>query len=264
MYYLALQNFHMWFLTLQNFVKPVQEVFMDTITIVNGTVWIFAIILTSFVIVQAAVFLKKALSFNKKHKLLTEEEVKISMRTGIFSIIGPGFSVMITALTIMAMLGSGAAFMRIGVIGSASYELMLAGIAADVLGIELKSANITTGVFILVLYAMILGSAPYFINCFFSLKPMERSLIKNKSIEGSFAKVVGFIASIALIGYFAIDNLRKGKIEAIVMFISGGVTILLSMYAEKFKKKWIYEWMLAIALIVGLGSSIILTEFIFK
>ena len=237
---------------------------MDTITIVNGTVWIFAIILTSFVIVQAAVFLKKALSFNKKHKLLTEEEVKISMRTGIFSIIGPGFSVMITALTIMAMLGSGAAFMRIGVIGSASYELMLAGIAADVLGIELKSANITTGVFILVLYAMILGSAPYFINCFFSLKPMERSLIKNKSIEGSFAKVVGFIASIALIGYFAIDNLRKGKIEAIVMFISGGVTILLSMYAEKFKKKWIYEWMLAIALSVGLGSSIILTEFIFK
>ena len=220
---------------------------MDTIMIVNGTVWIFAIILTSFVIVQAAVFLKKALSFNKKHKLLTEEEVKISMRTGI-----------------MAMLGSGAAFMRIGVIGSASYELMLAGIAADVLGIELKSANITTGVFILVLYAMILGSAPYFINCFFSLKPMERSLIKNKSIEGSFAKVVGFIASIALIGYFAIDNLRKGKIEAIVMFISGGVTILLSMYAEKFKKKWIYEWMLAIALIVGLGSSIILTEFIFK
>lgn len=65
------------------------------------------------------------------------------------------------------VLGSGAAFMRIGVIGSASYELMLAGIAADVLGIELKSANITTGVFsFLSSYAMILGSAPYFINCF--------------------------------------------------------------------------------------------------
>ncbi len=237
---------------------------MDTITIVNGTVWFFAVILTSFVVVQAAVFLKKALNFNKKHQLLTNDEVKTSIRTGIFSIIGPGFSVMITALTITAMLGSGAAFMRIGVIGSASYELMLAGIAADVLGIELTKSNLTTGAFILVLYGMILGSAPYFINCFFSLKPMERSLIKNKNIQGSFAKVVGFIASVSLIGYFAIDNFRKGKVEAIVMLITGGLTILLSMFAEKFKQKWLYEWMLAIALIAGLGSSIVLTEFVFK
>lgn len=37
--HLALQNFHMWFLTLQNFGKAgTGGVFMDTITIVNGTV----------------------------------------------------------------------------------------------------------------------------------------------------------------------------------------------------------------------------------
>lgn len=233
---------------------------METIRQVNGTVWLFAAILIGFVLVQATVFMKKALDFNKKHKVLTDEEVKLSMRTGIFSILGPAFSVMIATISLMALMGSGAAFMRIGVIGSANYEIMLAGIAADTLGIELGSPEMTLGIFVLALFAMILGSAPYFINCFLTLKPMEKSLIKNKDVKNSFTKLVGLIASVALMTYFTVDNARKGIVELLVILISGVVSYIIAEYATRSGKKWIFEWLLAIGLIVGLGASIILTE----
>ena len=91
---------------------------METINIVNSTVWLFALVLIGFVLVQATVFLNKALKFNKEHNVLTKEEINLSVRTGIFSIIGPAFSVMIAALSLMAIMGSGTSLMRIGVIGS--------------------------------------------------------------------------------------------------------------------------------------------------
>ncbi len=233
---------------------------MDAIREVNGTVWLFAVVLIGFVLVQASVFMKQAIDFNKKHNILTSEEVRLSMRTGIFSIIGPAFSVMIATISLMAIMGSGAAFMRIGVIGSANYEIMLAGIAADTLGIELGSSDMTTGIFVLALFAMILGSAPYFLNCFLTLKPMEKAIEKGKDNQNSFTKIVGVIASVALMTYFAVDNARKGIVEFLVIIVSGAVCLLISMIADKTGKKWLYEWLLAISLIVGLASSIFFTQ----
>ncbi|NLD16944.1 MAG: DUF5058 family protein [Tissierellia bacterium] len=233
---------------------------MDTIKQVNGIVWVFAAILISFVLVQATVFMKKALDFNKKHEVLTSEEVKLSMRTGIFSIIGPAFSVMIAAISLMALMGPAATFMRIGVIGSANYEIMLAGIAAETIGVELGSAEMTAAIFVLALFAMILGSAPYFINCFITLKPMEKALEKGKDQVNSFTKIVGLIASVALMTYFAVDNARKGIVELLVIIVSGAVCLAVSMIADKTGKKWLYEWLLAIGLIAGLASSIFFTQ----
>ncbi len=233
---------------------------MDTIKIVNPTVLIFAAILIGFVLIQATVFLNKALRFNKEHQVLTKEEVNISVRTGIFSVIGPAFSVMIAALSLMAIMGSGATLMRIGVIGSANYEIMLSGIAADTLGIQLGSSDMTVNIFVLALFAMVLGSAPYFINCLITLKPMERSLAKATLNKKAFGNVVGFIASMALMSYFSIDNLLKGKVEAVVLIVSGAVAYALITYSKKSGNKKIFEWLLAICLIVGLGTSILLTQ----
>lgn len=233
---------------------------MDTIKIVNSTVWLFTIVLIGFVLVQATVFLSKALKFNKEHNLLTKDEVKLSVRTGIFSIIGPAFSVMIAALSLMAIMGSGASLMRVGVIGSANYEIMLSGIAADTLGIQLGTSEMTVNIFVLALFAMILGSAPYFLNCIITLKPMEKSLAKSKSNKKAFGNVVGFIASMALMSYFGMDNLLKGKVEAVVLIVSGIVAYALSSYADKSGNKKIFEWLLAIGLVAGLGTSIFLTQ----
>lgn len=233
---------------------------MDAIRQMNPIVWMFAAALVGFVVIQATVFLRSALKFNKENNVLSDEELKLSFRTGIFSVMGPAFSVTIAAISLMAIMGSGATFMRVGVIGAANYEIMLAGIAADAIGIQLGTPEMTTAIFVLALFGMILGSAPYFLNCLITLKPMEKSLIKNKNNKGAFASVVGLIASIALMSYFGIDNIMKGSVETIVMVVTGVATYLIAKVADNTGKKWIFEWLLAIALVIGLGTSIVLTK----
>ena len=45
---------------------------MDAVKNLNGTVWVFASLLIAMVIIQALLFLRLALNFNKKNNLATK------------------------------------------------------------------------------------------------------------------------------------------------------------------------------------------------
>ena len=62
---------------------------METIQKMNGTVWVFAAILIGLVLVQSFLFLRLALSFNKRHQLVDKKEIKSAARTGMIAAIGP-------------------------------------------------------------------------------------------------------------------------------------------------------------------------------
>ncbi|MDO4754683.1 MAG: DUF5058 family protein, partial [Bacillota bacterium] len=124
----------------------------ETIQRINPQIWIFAIVLIGFVVLQAAVFLKMALNFNKKHHVLTSQEVKDAVKTGAVSVIGPALSVVLLAMTLITFVGPATTFMRVGVIGSASYELNIANTAADAIGVSLGTEAVTESVFTLCLF----------------------------------------------------------------------------------------------------------------
>lgn len=46
---------------------------MEAIKNMNGTLWIFAIILICLVLAQSFLFLRLAMRFNRKHKLVSDE-----------------------------------------------------------------------------------------------------------------------------------------------------------------------------------------------
>ena len=54
-----------------------------------GTLWIFAIILICLVLAQSFLFLRLAMRFNRKHKLVSVEEVKEAVSTG--AVAGPSW-----------------------------------------------------------------------------------------------------------------------------------------------------------------------------
>ena len=55
---------------------------MEAIKNMNGTLWIFAIILICLVLAQSFLFLRLAMRFNRKHKLVSDEEVNEAVSTG--------------------------------------------------------------------------------------------------------------------------------------------------------------------------------------
>ncbi len=103
---------------------------MEAIKNMNGTVWVFAAILIGMVIVQALLFLRLALNMNKKTNAVSKEEISQAVKTGAVSAIGPAFSTLTIALSLIVMVGSGVTFMRCGVIGAPAWELMMAQFSA--------------------------------------------------------------------------------------------------------------------------------------
>ena len=119
---------------------------MDAVKSLNGEMWIFASLLIAVVILQAVLFLRLALRVNKKHQYFTREEIGHFLKMGSLSVLGPAFSVV--AISLIAMVGSGLTFMRVGVIGAASYEMMIATTAAETIGVPFGSPEFSESVLV--------------------------------------------------------------------------------------------------------------------
>lgn len=119
---------------------------MDAVKSLNGEMWIFASLLIAVVILQAVLFLRLALRVNKKHQYFTREEIGHFLKMGSLSVLGPAFSVV--AISLIAMVGIGLTFMRVGVIGAASYEMMIATTAAETIGVPFGSPEFSESVLV--------------------------------------------------------------------------------------------------------------------
>ena len=111
----------------------------------------------------------------------------------------------------------------------------------------------TTGILTLCLFGMVLGSAPYFLNCFLTLKPMDAAMSKPKEAgKASFTPILGLAASIGLIGRSATAQFMNGLPNISALCVGGLVTWLIMQYVKKSGKKGLNDWILAIALVCGM------------
>lgn len=220
---------------------------------INGTIWVFAAILIAAVITQAILFLRLALSFNKENNVLSKAEVAQAMRTGAISCIGPAFSVIVVAITLIGAVGTGATFMRVGVIGSAPFEMYLANIGASTMGSTLADVAKDPNIFIIALFSMIFGSWPYFLNTIITLKPLDNAVAKaSKSTKKSFLPLLGLSSSMGLLGYFLTENATKNNESVVAIVVSAAVTFCMMLIIKKTKKNFLYDWVLGIAMLIAL------------
>ena len=156
---------------------------MDAVKSLNGEMWIFASLLIAVVILQAVLFLRLALRVNKKHQYFTREEIGHFLKMGSLSVLGPAFSVV--AISLIAMVGSGLTFMRVGVIGAASYEMMIATTAAETIGAPFGSPEFSESVLVQLLvshvftflssYAILIAvGMAVLVACFFYRRDVRR------------------------------------------------------------------------------------------
>lgn len=65
---------------------------------VNRICFLFCLLIIGLVIIQAVLFIRNALMFNKKHRVLSEDEVRSVMKIGCVSAIAPACSIIVVAL----------------------------------------------------------------------------------------------------------------------------------------------------------------------
>ncbi|MEA4920213.1 MAG: DUF5058 family protein [Clostridiaceae bacterium] len=226
---------------------------MDAVRNMNGTIWVFAAVLISLVLVQSFLFLKLALNFNKKNKLLRQDELKSAVQTGAIAAIGPSISSIVVALSLIAMVGGACTFMRCGVIGAPGWELLMANIGVSAAGVKFGTPEFTEAIFTMCIFCMVLGSAPYFLNTIIMLKPLDTLVEKSKAKKAkiSFMPYVGTSAMFGLLGYMFCDYFKS---FSSVAAIGGAVIgyILFDKVAQKSGKPILGSFSLAVGMICGM------------
>lgn len=228
----------------------------------NGTIWVFAGLLVGMVVVQACIFLKLALDYNKKLHVLTKEDIRLATRTGFIAVIGPSFGVLPVVISLIVLVGSGTAFMRCGVIGAAPFELMMASLTSQAAGVEFGTPEFTEGIFTLCLFGMAWASAPYALNTILTLKPLDKAVSKgSKSQKRSFVPYMSNGAMTAILVCLLMD--RFTTVAGVGAGVCAGLATLgVQWIVKKTGNKVLASFSIAIAMIcamiVGQGLTMLM------
>lgn len=225
----------------------------EVVTELNKIVAPFALVLVAFVCLQAALFMRNALMFNKKHKLYTKDEILETIKSSAIITIGPSLSVMVVVLSMIPLVGSIVTFMRCGVIGSADFELMNANIALEVLGLSFDSPELNESVFTVMIFAMAFASAPWMLHLILTCKPLDNAMKKSAVKKRSFVPVLGFTAGIAFICFWTLDQGSKSVPNCVGIIVGLAVSTLVGIIARKYPK--LKNWNMAFAILAGMFSG---------
>lgn len=219
----------------------------------NGTIWIFSALLIFMVVIQALLFVRLALRFNKRHQLVSGDEIRMAAQIGATACVGPSLSSMVNVIALTALMGGAVAFMRCGVIGAPAVELMAAQYGASWGGFEIGSAGFGGPEFTYCLFVMSCFSMPYTISCFFMLKPLDMAIEKTKK-KGRKISFLPYMASggaMSIMVYCVMDYM-KSLGQFIPMLTGFLCSFLIGKLAKKTGSKLLASFNLLISIIVGM------------
>lgn len=223
---------------------------MNEMTQVNLIIWIFAILLIGYTFVQAILFARQMLKFNKKHNLYTKQDLINCAKTGFVATLGPGVNTIVLGISLLALMGSGYTFLRLGVIGNPTLELMVVQYGASTAGIDLASTEMTPSIMTYMTFCGCIGTAAYVIAPIFTLRPLEMA---GKAADGKPNKLVTAYlpkATLSIMVVLAWDYISAGAPQAAGYIAAFVVGMLVYVLIGK-GKKGLLPWNLLISSMVG-------------
>ncbi len=211
------------------------------------------------VIILSLLFAKKA--WKRALELgYTTAQLKTVITSTIVATIVPSLAIVIGLFALAPLLGNPWPWLRLSVIGSVTYELMAADMAASSMGVALVDLP-TVGIeaFVNIMFVMTVGiSAGLLVLLFFGEKIQKGigSMGKNKQ---SFGIVALECFMIGLLATFMPSILTGGVVTTLTLFTSATITISMGLIVQKYKIYWLKDFILAFALFGGMASSVLWT-----
>lgn len=213
--------------------------------------WLSTAPVVSVVLLQAAIFLRRAWQDGKEMGL-SDEQLRTGFKTGFISAIGPAFAVLAGMLALIATVGGPIAWMRLSVIGSLAFELPAAEIGVSQFGYSLGDGDITPEAYATAVWTMILGGTGWLLVSAFGTPYMETA---RQWIADGRDDLVPIISSAAMLGafaYFLSGEITSGTPEAGSAAVGGLMMLIVLHIADKRDAQWVREWALGTAMVVGL------------
>lgn len=212
--------------------------------------WVVTFIAIGLVLFQTINFLKKSFKAGKEMGI-SEDRLKTAFKTGTISAIGPSVVIVIGMVSLLIVVGGPTALMRLAYIGNVAYELLAVQFAADAYGVALTDPVIPKAVFATALWCMAFGCVGWIVVTALITDKMDKV---KKKMAGKSAGMIPVISTAAMLGAYGYLNagyavsLNNNTIALVTGF---SVMLALTLAHRKYKKKWMNEWGLTIAMVGG-------------
>lgn len=228
----------------------------------SSTMAILCGITILIVLLQPVLFIFAAVKRAKELNMPKEELKEAATSSAVFSII-PSLPIIISYLILVPSLGRYFPWLRLSVVGSASYETMAANMAAEAFGLESISVpNIPVDVFVSIVFVVTVGILGGNIFNVFFLKTYDK---KVESLKNKNAKLVPVITTAMFLGLYGtmtaphITNFTD--IPAVTAIAGAGIAALIfDRLARKVKR--LKEFAFPLSMIVGMLASCVVNAMI--
>lgn len=233
----------------------------DSYSFISNSGWMAVLcgIVIIFVMIQSALFLRAAWRRSGEIGIDKTDRKKIIKSSAVFSIV-PSLPILISYVILMPALGRFFPWLRLSVIGSATYETMSANMAVTAAGYDsLSSGNFTPDTYVMIMWAVTLGIMLSSLAVLI-LKKYDKKMQSLSSKNMAFTTMMTSIMFLGMMATFSAPYIVDYKnVTAIVtIIVSAGSMFLL----EKASKKWkpLKEFSFAISMVAGMASACIVTN----
>lgn len=227
----------------------------------SGWMAILCGIVIIFVMVQSALFFRAAWRRSEELGIDKEARKKIVKSSAVFSIV-PSLPILISYVILMSALGRFFPWLRLSVIGSATYETMSANMAVTAAGYDsISSGNFTPDTYVMIMWAVTLG----IMLSSLAVLILKRYDKKMQSLSSNNKRLGTMITSVMFLGMMATFSAPyivdyKNITALVTIIVSAGSMFLL----DKASKKWkpLKEFSFAISMVAGMASACIASNVI--
>ncbi|MCL2662021.1 MAG: DUF5058 family protein [Oscillospiraceae bacterium] len=240
---------------------------MTEFNVNSPLIYAVAAIVVVFVVSQSVFFLIRAW---KQAKMMGMDQTKlrrIATSSAIFTI-APAIAILLGIITLSNALGLPTPWMRLSILGSITYELPAAEMAATATGESLSVRITDPRVYTTILWVMTLGIIPSLFLAPFFMKKIQSGVVKVGAKDKKWGEIfmtalfLGMISAFLGMIFSRTSEGITGWIPVFVMLCSAVLMAVLGIIYKKGKIAWLENYALPLSMLSAMALSIPITRWI--
>ena len=222
--------------------------------------YVLAIIVVAFVIVQSLIFLIKAWKEAKRIGMDTKKLKKAATSSALFSIV-PSLPIIISLFAMMPLLGIPLPWIRLSVIGNASYELVAAESASTGLGYASLSEAATGGAEVFAAVAIVMTIGIIWGTAFSAVyqKKLQTTMSDMRKKDVTWVTIMVDCLFVGLASAFGGQLIATGGVTLYTLLTSIVLMFAFTSIAKLPHMKWLESFSMALSMVGAMGMAIVYT-----
>lgn len=218
-------------------------------------IWLFAIIIVSFVFLQAILYVRGAF---RAARAIGYPKTKCiqAFRVGAVTAIGPCLAVVIVMIALMVIIGAPMAWLRLAVIGAPPTELAAATVGAEAYGVELGGPGYNLQALAASWWTMAINGIGWLLLVGLFTQKLEVLREKAGGGDPKWLSILSWSAMLGCFGFLISAHVIKGGGSLTAVVVGGACMALLLLFVAP-RLRFLREYTLGIAMLLGLTVAAI-------